>query len=186
NKESELKDKSSLIKLLNIKDPDTRESKISLHKEDYRYIRERLYPLLRRVSFTFHLSRKKMEKDTIHTFVEDTLYMRGIKHLQKREYTRASEVLKDYRDINTAIAYLSLGKDLSAAEILSSLKESANILYLRAIVASRRGDEQSAVKNFLRSVELNIAMAYRGALDPEISFLIKKYNLNNELFKWKE
>jgi len=124
-----------------------------------------------------------MEKDTIHTSEEDTLYMRGVLHLQRREYARAVEILKEYRDINSAIAYLSMGKDFSASEILSSLKESASVLYLKAIVASIRGDEESAVNLFLRSVELNLSMAYRGALDPEISFLIKKYNLNNEIFR---
>jgi hypothetical protein len=181
--EVNLKDKSSILELFTIRDPDIRESKISLHKEDYRYIKERLYPALRRVSFTFHLSRKDMEKDTIHTSEEDTLYMRGVAHLQRREYTRAVDILKEYRDINSAIAYLSMGKDFSASEILSSLKESASVLYLKAIVASIRGDEESAVNLFLRSVELNLSMAYRGALDPEISFLIKKYNLNNEIFR---
>lgn len=181
--ERNLKDKSSIVNLFTIDDPDMREGKISMYKEDYRYIKERLYPALRRVSFTFFLSRKNMERDTVHTTVEDTLYMRGLAHLGRREYARAADILKDYRDINSAIAYLSLGKDFSASEILSSLKESASVLYLKAIVASRRGDEESAVNLFLRSVELNIAMAYRGALDPEISFLIKKYNLNNELFR---
>lgn len=181
--ERNFKDKSSIIKLLTIEDPDIRESKISLHKEDYRYIKERLYPALRRVSFTFYLSRKNMVRDTVHTNVEDTLYKRGMVYLGRREYARAADILKDYRDINSAIAYLSLGKDFSASEILSFLKESASVLYLKAIVASRSGDEESAVNLFLRSVELNVAMAYRGALDPEISFLIRKYNLNNELYR---
>jgi len=182
-RERDLSDKGSLLKHLNIADPDVRESKISLHKNDYRYIKERLYPALRRVSFTFHLSQKDLEKDTIHTSVEDTLYMNGMKHLERREYTKALEILKEYKDINSAIAYLSLGRDISASEILSSLKESAFVVYLRAIVASRRGDEESAVKYFLQSAQMNIAMAYRGVLDPEISYLIKKYNLNNELYK---
>jgi len=181
--ERNLKDKSSLLKYLTIIDPDIRENKFSQHKEDYRYIRERLYPALRRVSFTFYLSAKNMEKDTIHTTVLDTLYMRGMMYLRRREYSKAVEILKDYRDINSAIAYLSLGRDISASEILTSLKESAPIAYLRAIVASRRGDEESAVRCFLRSVELNLSMAYRGALDPEISYLIKKYNLHNEIYK---
>ena len=52
-----------------------------------------------------------------------------------------------------------------------------------AVLSARKGDEEQAVKFFLLSKELNFSMAYRGGLDPEISSLIRKYNLNKDLFE---
>ena len=48
-----------------------------------------------------------------------------------------------------------------------------------AVVYSRLGDEPLAVQYFMNSVEQDEAMRHRGNLDPEISALIKKY----EIFK---
>ena len=92
-------------------------------------------------------------------------------------------MLSDYRDINTAVAHISLGHDHSALEILASLEECAQQQYMIAIVMARQGKEEEAVQHFLRAKGLDPKMAYRGGLDPEISFIINKYNLNRDLFE---
>ena len=53
----------------------------------------------------------------------------------------------------------------------------SDVQYMLAILASRLGDEERAVQYFLRAVELKETMRFRGNLDPEISRLVRKYNL---------
>ncbi|MBP9019851.1 MAG: hypothetical protein KBG04_08555, partial [Bacteroidales bacterium] len=60
---------------------------------------------------------------------------------------------------------------------------SAKTIYLMSILASRNNQEEKAVKYFLKAKQMDISIAYRGTLDPEISYLIRKYNLNDDLFK---
>ena len=178
-----LKEKEKLLKCFDISDLDKREKYLSGFSNDSRYIKENLYPMLRRVEFSFHLHRKGMVKDTIHSTVEDSLYTKGLKYLNERKYAQALSILYDYRDFNTAVAHISLGHDRSAQEILLTCADSAYKIYLLAILSARKGEEEQAVKYFLKAKEMNINMAYRGTLDPEISSIIKKYNLNNDLFK---
>jgi len=173
----------TLLKCFEIADLDKREKCLSKYHKQYSYLRENIYPQLRRVTFSFNLHRKGMLKDTIHTTEVDTLYMRGIKLLKERKYSEALSVLREYKDFNTAIAHISLGQDRSAEEIFLKCPDTAYKIYLMSILAARKGEEEQAVKLFLRAKELNISMAYRGALDPEISSIIRKFNLNNDLFK---
>jgi tetratricopeptide (TPR) repeat protein len=162
-------------------DPDQKENEIrKKFPTDYRYIRERLYPYLRAVDFTFHVHRKGMVKDTIHTTEPDTLYVRGMELMIKRKYADALQILHEYNDYNTAICLMSLGYDIAAYSILTDTIETANGQYLLAILASRLGKTQEAVSRYLRSVELDPAKRWRGTLDPEINKLIKTYNLNND------
>ena len=138
------------------------------------------YPRLRRVAFNFHMHRKDMVKDTIHTTVLDSAYMRGVEALKNMDYETALRFLRPYDDFNTAIAYVGLDRDISAMEILSRQKETAPVNYLMAILYARRGDEQKAVERYLRSCRQNPSYVHRGNLDPEISALIKLYGLNRE------
>ena len=72
------------------KNPDRREAALrGRYPQEYKYIRERLYPLLRSVDFKYDLRRVGMVKDTIHTTVPDTLYARGVKLLDERRYDEA-------------------------------------------------------------------------------------------------
>ncbi|MBO6063894.1 MAG: hypothetical protein J6P62_07965, partial [Bacteroidales bacterium] len=80
----------------------------------YPYLRERLYPRLRTVAFDFHLHRKDMVKDTIHTTVLDSTYMRGVRALTNMDYDGALALLQPYDDYNTAIAYMGLDRNQSA------------------------------------------------------------------------
>ena len=160
-------------------DPDAREKALSRHTS-YRYLREHLYPRLRIVKFDFYLHRKGMVRDTIHTTELDTAYMRGVQCIRDRDYKTALEILRPYSDYNTAVALIALDRNASALEILSALPRDARSDYLMAIISSRNGDDRSAVEHYLRACAQDGAFVHRGRLDPEISALIRKYDLNNE------
>ncbi|SHG36859.1 hypothetical protein [Dysgonomonas macrotermitis] len=162
-------------------DPDDKETAIrQKYPAEYKEIRDRLYPLLRAVDFTFHVHRKGMVKDTIHTSEPDTIYAKAMEFMNKRRYSDTLPILSEYNDFNTAICLMSLGYDVAAYNILVNETETANREYLLAIVASRMGKVEEAVSRYLRSVELDPAKRWRGTLDPEINKLIKAYNLNND------
>lgn len=157
------------------KDPDKREAEIRLkYPHDYRYILENLYPLLRCVNFKYDLRRVGMVKDTIHTTVPDTLYARGVKLLKERRYSNALRILDDYKDLNCAIALMSLGYDQSAYAILSSLPQNANVIYMRAILCSRLGRKTEGREYFLTACKLDEQMEYKGKFDPEIRELFQE------------
>ena len=52
------------------------------------------------------------------------------------------------------------------------------VLYLLAILYSRRGDDRKAVESYLKACRLNPAFVHRGNLDPEIAGLIRRYGLD--------
>ena len=52
----------------------------------YRYLREKIYPQLRSVSFDFYLHRAGMQKDTVQTTELDTAYMAGLEALKNLDY----------------------------------------------------------------------------------------------------
>ena len=144
----------------------------------YRHMREKLYPRLRTVRFDFHLHRKGMVKDTVHTTVLDTAYMNGVQAIRDRDYEVALTLLRPYNDYNTAIAYLCMDYNASAMQILESLERSAQVNYMLAVLYSRRGDEEKAVECYVRSCSQDPTYVHRGNLDPEISVLIRRYGLN--------
>jgi hypothetical protein len=120
-----------------------------------------------------------MIKDTVHTTELDTVYMRGVEALKNRDYKLAVTLLRPYGCYNSAVAYMCMGYDNSALEILRQLPRDARRDYMLAVVYSRLGDEKLAVQYYMNSVEQDESMRHRGNLDPEISALIKKY----EIFK---
>ena len=144
----------------------------------YRYMREKLYPRLRTVRFDFHLHRKGMVKDTVHTTVLDSVYMDGVQAIRDRDYETALTLLRPYEDYNTAIAYLCMDYNASALQILEKLETTAQVNYMLAVLYSRRGDEQKAVECYVRSCSQDPTYVHRGNLDPEISVLIRRYGLN--------
>ena len=163
--------------LQEIKDIDIRERRMQ-GKPWYKHVRERLYPRLRTVRFDFHLHRKGMVKDTVHTTVLDSVYMDGVQAIRDRDYERALTLLRPYRDYNTAIAYLCMDYNASAMQILERLEKTAQVNYMLAVLYSRRGEEQKAVECYVRSCSQDPTYVHRGNLDPEISVLIKRYGLN--------
>lgn len=163
---------------LEIPDVDRREE--VLRKEPfYRHLREQLYPRLRTVRFGFHLHRRGMVQDTIHTTELDTVYMQGVQALKERDYQSALGYLRPYRDYNTAIAYLSLDYNASARDILKDLPLSPQVNYMLAILDAREGDHQQAVQHYLDACAQDRSFVFRGNLDPEISALIRLYSLHD-------
>ena len=171
--------KEDFARRLTVKDPDARENALTTEPY-YKRLREVLYPYLRTVKFDFYLHRKGMIKDTIHTTVLDSTYMRGVQALHERDYEAAVTLLRPYNDYNSAVAFTALDYNASAMAILRNLKPSDRVEYLLAILYSRAGDDQQAVQHYLNAVALNRSYVYRGNLDPEISVLIKKYGLNKD------
>lgn len=171
--------KDQFFKRFNTKDPDARESK--MRSDDYyKYMKDALYPQLRTVKFNFYLHRKGMIKDTVHTTVLDSTYMRGVQALKDMDYEAALALLRPYDDFNTAVAYMGMDRNRSAMKIISKMERTAEINYLLAILYSRDGDLDKAVECYVRSCRQNQSYVYRGNLDPEISVLIKMYGLNQE------
>ncbi|MBQ1929530.1 MAG: hypothetical protein II344_02715 [Bacteroidales bacterium] len=171
-----LDNKEKILEIFSIGNLDLRENALRKLPE-YKYIKDTIYPKLRKVNLKFALHRKGMLKDTVHTVVLDSVYMAGVRALKERDYKTAISYLKDYNCLNAAIAYISMDYNNSAYKVLQNLPESADRDYLFAVVCSRLGDEKRAVEYYMNSVELEPSMRHRGNLDPEISLLITKYNL---------
>ena len=169
--------KESYFSIASMKDIDAREQSMQ-GKPYYKHLREHLYPRLRTVRFDFHLHRRGMVKDTVHTTVLDTVYMNGVQAIRDRDYERALTALRPYNDYNTAIAYLCMDYNASALQILEKLEKSGQVNYMLAVLYSRRGDEQKAVECYIRSCSQDPTYVHRGNLDPEISVLIRRYGLN--------
>ena len=171
-------EKASYFALRKIPDEDRREAGMQT-EPFYRHLREKLYPRLRTVRFDFHLHRKGMLQDTVHTTVPDTVYRDGVQAIRDRDYERAVTLLRPYRDYNTAVAYLCMGYNASAMDILSTLERTAPVHYMLAILYARKGDDRNAVECYLRACRQDASYVHRGNLDPEIAELIRRYGLNS-------
>ena len=161
------------------KNVDRRDENLS-KKPFYMYLRKSLYPRLRTVKFDFHLHRKGMIKDTVHTTELDSTYMRGVQAIRDRDYEVALTLLRPYNDYNTAIAYVSLDYNASAMAILQKLEKTAQVNYMLAVLYSRRGNEEKAVQHYLAACRQDQSYKHRGNLDPEIASLIRLYGLNKQ------
>ena len=146
----------------------------------YRHVVDTHYPRLRTVRFSFALHRKGMVKDTIHTTELDTVYMKGVQAIRDHDYQAALAFLAPYHDYNTAVAYVALDRNLSALEILEPLPRTPQVNYMLALLYARRGDDQAAVQHYLNACGQDRSFVSRGNLDPEISALIKRYDLHKE------
>ncbi|MBQ9192627.1 MAG: hypothetical protein IJ156_02785 [Bacteroidales bacterium] len=173
------REKDEYARIAAISQPDLREQRLQ-SLSSYRHIREELYPRLRTVRFDFHLHRKGLQKDTVHTTVVDSVYMRGLQAIRDREYKEAVTLLRPYKDYNTAVAYCALDYNASALEVLEPMERTDRVLYLLAILYSRRGDDRSAVESYLKACRLNPSFIHRGNLDPEIAALIRRYGLDRQ------
>ena len=173
------KEKDAYAQTASVREPDLREQRLQ-RLPSYRHIRESLYPRLRTVRFDFHLHRKGLQKDTIHTTVVDTAYMQGLQAIRDREYEQAVTLLRPYKDYNTAVAFCALDYNASALEVLEPMERTDKVLYLLAILYSRRGDDRRAVESYMKACRLNPSFVHRGNLDPEIAGLIRRYGLDRE------
>ncbi len=162
-----------------VRDRDQREARMR-GDDYYRFLADSLYGHLRVVDFAFHLHRKGMVKDTVHTTELDENYMRGVQLLKDMEYDEAVKILGPYQDYNAAVAYMAAERNASAMLILQGLEKTPQVNYLLAILYSRNGDAQKAVQSYLDACRADQTYVHRGNLDPEISALIKLYGLNRQ------
>ena len=171
--------KAAYFRLAELSDVDEREKRMR-SESWYKYLTERYYPRLRTVRFTFALHRKGMIKDTVHTTELDSAYMRGVEAIRDHEYETALALLTPYQDFNTAVAYVALDRNASAMAILSRLPRTAPVNYMLALLYARQNDDQNAVQHYLDACGQDRSYVSRGNLDPEISALIRKYDLNKD------
>ena len=146
----------------------------------YRRLKDGIYPQTRIVSFDFHLHRKGMVKDTVHTTEIDSVYMAGVRAIDDRDYETAASLLMPYADYNAAVAYVALDRNVSAMSILSELPPTPAVNYMLAILYSRRGDDEQAVQHYLWACGADPSLEWRGNLDPEIAELKRRYEINEE------
>ena len=184
-KESDIGQKEDILTLISkTNDPDERERKISVAFPDvYRKLKMEYYPKLRTVDFVYHLSRRGMVEDVMYTDVIDTEYAEAIKLMDERKYKEAMPKLLEYRDMNTAICYMSMGYNGTAVNILLEQPETADREYLLAVLYARVNMNDLAVQLFLKSCRMDNGKIERGELDPEIARLIKENNLYNQLYQ---
>lgn len=176
---------AEIIKIIDeTENADARENKIRQeYPEEYKVIREEYYPELRAVNFVFNMHRKGMIKDTIHTNVIDETYAHGVELLDQRRYKDALEILLEYEDVNTAICYMSMGYDVPALRILELEEQTADVIYLSAVIYARQKKYEKAIEYYQKAVQMDPSKAWRGSLDPEINKLIQAYDLNKSLFE---
>ena len=175
---SEASRKRILAAILAGEDPDVAEARISRFSE-YRYLREKVYPKLRSVSFDFHMHRIGMQKDTVHTTEVDTVYMAGVQAIRDMDYKKAVYLLRPYDDYNAALAFMSADYNHSALDVLSRLDDSdPKVCYLKAMVLSRLGQQEEAQKYYRLCLAYDPYMRHRANLDPEMHLLVKQDNNN--------
>ncbi|MBR0313545.1 MAG: hypothetical protein IJK39_00280 [Bacteroidales bacterium] len=170
--DSNVRNKDQVLDVFSERDPDKREELLS-KCADFKYIREKLYPLLRRIDFTFRLHRRIY--DTISTeIVPDEAYKEGIHSLMDRDFKKAVGLLRPYADINTAIAYLCMDYNASALSVLGELERNSRTNYLTALVYSRLGDERKAMEYFRSAIAEDPRLRFRASLDPEMERLLEQ------------
>ncbi len=172
-------EKAGYFRLRSIEDLDLRENRVR-ELLPYTYLSKEIYPQLRTVNFNIHLHRRDMQKDTVHTTVLDSVYMVGVEALKEHDYEKAISILAPYNDFNSALACVAMDRNASAMSILEQCPRTAKVNYLFAILYSRKKDDKKAVEAYLHACSQDPSFVHRGNLDPEISSLISKYNLNKE------
>lgn len=163
-------------------DPDGTEAQIKKDfPDDYKVIRDSVYPLLNKAVFEFNMHRPNMDTETAVDVQERPNYEKGLKLLQDREYWKALEILSDYPDYNTALCLICMGYNAKAKEVLDNLPETGNNEYLRTILSIRSNKDNEAIDHLMRACELDPSKVYRAPLDPEVAELIRKYNLQERI-----
>ncbi len=165
--------KRLLTLMTDMSNPDATEYRLSKMPE-YAYLREKLYPQLRSVRFDFFMHRTGMQKDTVHTTELDTLYMAGLEALKAMDYKKAVSILRPYDDYNAALAFMSADYNHSALDVLGRLDDKdPKVCYLKAMVLSRMGLHDEAMKYYRLCIAYDPYMKYRANLDPEMHLLVK-------------
>ncbi len=170
-------DKKSYIDIIDSSLGEDAKERSLIKLADYQYLKERVYPRLRNVIFTYNLTRTGMVKDTLYTQEIDSTYRKAISVLQKRDYILAAKLFDKYNCRNLAIALMARNYNERAVKVLSMQPlDDAYSHYLSAICYSRIGNIEMAKKKFLESIKYDRFLRFRGNLDPEISQLNVKFD----------
>lgn len=182
-KRTDMPNKSEILDMLSqAVNPDQCELDLKkAYPVDFKIIRDSIYPLLNKAEITFNMTRPDMADGIAVNKEVRPDYAKALQFLQDREYWKALDILSNYPDYNTALCLVCMGYNAKALELLDSLKETSNTEYLRAILAIRAKDEKKAIQHLLKACELDPTKAYRAPLDPEISQLVTKYRLQDQL-----
>ena len=159
-----------------LSDPDRREAALG-RTSGYSYIKDALYPRLRRVNFDFHLHRKGSEVSDGHPAILDSVYHRGLLALQEKDYAEARLLLTPYGDYNAALALYATGGDFAALDILREIDDGrkdsprADEQYLMALIYGKAEGVGStrSLEHYRRACELDPFYLDRGKVDPEIT-----------------
>ena len=161
--------------------PGLRKVQVSLSGEIYGH-ESVLYTMPPADTMTFYVSSISTLCDSRwKDMVRDTAsYMRGIRLLEDRDYKAALEALLPFRDYNTAVALVALGRDRYALDLLGDCPPTAGVNYLLAIVHARLGHEKKAAGYLAAACAGRPSFRHRARLDPEIAGLIERYETDME------
>lgn len=179
----QMTNKDAIIDILgNAYDADKAKKDIETkYPEDFKIMKDSIYPKLEKVEFLFYVHRKDMVEDTEVITVEPE-HIRGVRLLQNREYEKALEILINYQDYNFAVCLAALGYNGQAYEVLTKQKATnGHIEYLSAIVAWRLGQEAVAIEHLMKAIQLDESKIYRMELDSDIMEMVEKYKLQNRI-----
>lgn len=180
---NDMPNKSEILDMLSqAVNPDQTEADIKKrYPNDYKVMKESIYPLLNKVDFLFELHRPNMKEGVQTETKFQAKYAEGVRLMMDREYWKAMEILGDYPDYNAALCLACLGYNGKSYELLEQLDQNGNTEYLFAIVAARLGKKDEAVEHLFKAFELDPSKIYRSELDPEISSLIREMNLKGRI-----
>lgn len=182
-KRTDLPNGSQILSLiLETTDPDASKADIkSMYPEDFKIIKDSIYPKLSKVDFFFNMSRPEMAATDSVLVEQQEGYEEGLKYLMDRDYWKALDVLSQFPDYNLALCLTCMGYNAKAYELLNKLPQTGNTEYLLSIVAARIGNEQEAVEHLLKACKLDNSKIYRIQLDPEVAALVRKYGLAGKI-----
>lgn len=153
------------------------------YADDYKYMKENLYPKLRSVTFTYNLRRVGMIQDTVKTTKIDQTYKEAVKKIQDLDYRGAAEIFKLYNDQNYALCLLQLNRNKAAKNVLLQQSETDAVLYLTAIVSMRLDERDKAIEYLKKAIKMNNHLKFRIGLDPEfykIANLFENFLISND------
>lgn len=125
--------------------------------------------------FTFFIS--SLSSLAVDDNPSDSLYSKGVEAIRLLEYSRACEILSNYRGFNYALALMAAGRSEEAMRELQTLPQNAREKYLEAIALSIEGRDSEATGLYGEACRMDRFYISRGNIDPEILRLINKYNL---------
>lgn len=104
-------------------------------------------------------------------------YNLGLLEARQYNFAEAYSLLKDYRDVNSAIVALSVLRNAEAKDIMDELKDESPLAeYVRALVSARMGDEVSFLEH-LQNACKDERLCKRAA--QELDFMKFRQNMNN-------